>query len=335
MIIESSVECRRFGLKAGRHESSLLDALALQAAVLEGGWDWLVLRLPCGQERSIEELRLLGMEPQQTDTLMTWSADLAERPRPFPEGLSIEPARASDSEAIGDLVKQAFQRYPNHYSANPLLDARHALEGYVEWALAHIAHPDRLCWVIRSDHGIAALSCSEHDASGNAVGVLHGVHPDHVGRGLYRGLIEASLAHYRAAGFQRFHISTQAGNHTVQNLWARLGLRIERSRCTIHLLPLLGRALARPRHALPRVGAPLEALHDFAERQADQPALRRSLAVAPGALLGSATGLGLRCLKWACPDGRARQVCLLTDGDDRGLAWHHSDLLDPARGGIR
>ncbi len=324
MITESVIEGRRFGLKAGRVEADDIDAAALQAEVLAGGWDWIVLRLPCGRERSIEALRPLGLEPQQTDTLMTWSIALADCAVAMPTGLQLDIAGPDDGPAIRALVQQVFQRYPNHYTANPLLDSRLALEGYVEWALSHIGHPQRLCWVVRADQGIAALSCSQHDDSGTATGVLHGVHPAHAGRGLYRGLIEASLAHYRGAGCARFRIATQAGNHTVQNLWARLGLRIESSRSTVHLMPLLGRVLAQPAHPLGQADA-LQALLDFDAAFAPRPALRRSLYRANAGELAGGTRLG--ALHWPCSLGRLRQLSLLTDAADRPLAWLHSDLL--------
>lgn len=324
MISESVIEGRRFGLKAGRVEADDIDAAALQAEVLAGGWDWIVLRLPCGRERCIEALRPLGLEPQQTDTLMTWSIALAECAVTMPAGLQLDIAGPDDAPAIQALVQQVFQRYPNHYTANPLLDPRLALEGYVEWALSHIGHPQRLCWVVRAEEGIAALSCSQHDNSGTATGVLHGVHPAHAGRGLYRGLIEASLAHYREAGCTRFRIATQAGNHTVQNLWARLGLRIESSRSTVHLMPLLGRVLAQPAQPLGQ-GDALQGLLDFDAAFAPLPALRRSLYRASDADLAGAARL--RALHWPCAQERLRQVTLLTDAADRPLAWLHSDLL--------
>lgn len=323
MIVASPSEGRRFGLRAGRVEADDIDAGALQAAVLEGAWDWLVLRLPCGRERSIEGLRLLGLEPQQTDTLMTWSIALDQCEVAMPS-LAIEPAKPDDAPAISALVRQVFERYPNHYTANPLLDSQRALEGYVEWALSHIDHPQRLCWVVRSEQGIAALSCSQHDETGVATGVLHGVHPAQAGRGLYRGLIEASLAHYRDAGCRRFRISTQAGNHTVQNLWARLGLGIEASRSTVHLMPLLGRTLAQPAHPVGD-GDALHALQAFDARHAPTQALRHSLYCAADAALETASKL--RMLHWPCGQGRLRQISLLTDAADRPLAWTHSDLL--------
>lgn len=327
MIVESPSESRRFGLKVGRVEVDDVDAAALQAAVLAGAWDCVVLRLPCGGERGVEALRLHGLEPQQTDTLMTWSIPLAECGVPMPSNLQYDDARPEDATAIAALVQQVFRRYPNHYTANPLLDAKLALEGYVEWALSHIGHPQRLCWVVRSSEGIAALSCSQQDEAGVATGVLHGVHPAHAGRGLYRGLIEGSLAHYRTAGCSRFRISTQAGNHTVQNLWARLGLRIESSRSTVHLMPLLGRTLMQPARPVGQ-GGPLQALWAFDAAIAEGTALRRSLYRAAEADLAS--GARLRALHWPGESGRSRRVSLLTDTADRPLAWLHSDLLAPS-----
>jgi GNAT superfamily N-acetyltransferase len=329
----SDVEGRRFGLKAGRIEAERIHADALLREVLEGGWDWLVLRLPTGQEDELDRLRALGLEPQQTDTLMTWSADLRRVVLPAePPSIELRPADARDAPAIEALVRSVFARYPNHYTANPLLDRERALEGYVEWALGHVQHPARLCWLALVDGEIAGLSCSRHDpGQGVCAGVLHGVDERFGGRGVYRGMIEASLQHYRDAGYREFRISTQAGNHTVQNLWARLGLRLVLSQSTLHLMPLLGLALrADPqRFAADDPLQRFRALHDSAIRHDTQ---RSSLYLAPQRDLSDAAQVRSAC--WPGRDGRQRHVSVLCDAAGRPLAWLHSDA-GPATSPIR
>jgi ribosomal protein S18 acetylase RimI-like enzyme len=322
MICLSPSEGRRFGLKAARLETECLDPVALRETVLAEACDWLVLRLPSGLEREIERLRVLGLEPQQTDTLATWTADLEQITGAAPT-VSLDPARVADADAISDLVRSVFRRYPNHYTANPLLRDSLALEGYVEWALSHIDSPERLCWVVRLDGHIAGLSCSRHEsATGIAVGVLHGVDPRFSGRGLYRQMLEASLAHYREAGYREFRISTQAANLTVQNLWSRLGFRLLRNQSTVHLMPMLGFALSQPAQDVCDADALVELAKFDAARLAGT-AMRRCVSVFHPDRIAQAARLHNG--HWPREDGLIRQVSLLADRRGLPLAVVHSD----------
>ncbi|MFY8135747.1 MAG: hypothetical protein ACOVKS_12155, partial [Aquimonas sp.] len=75
-------------------------------------------------------------------------------------------------------------------------------------------------------------------------------------------------------------------------------------------------------------GDALQALLDFDAAFAPSPALRRCLYRASAA--GFTGAARLRALHWPCTQGRLRQLSLLTDTDDRPLAWLHSDLLAQA-----
>lgn len=325
MIEPSSVEGRRFGLRAGRIEAERIDARALQHEVVEGGWDWLILRLPTGRESIFDALRTLGLEPQPADTLMTWSLDLQRAGSTPLQGIEMRPAVAADLPAIAALVRSIFQRYPNHYTANPWLDPALALEGYVEWALAHVEHPQRLCWLASIEGEIAGLSCSRHDPErGICVGALHGVDPRFAGRGVYRGMIEASVGYYRGAGYREFRIATQAGNHTVQNLWARLGLRLVGSQSTWHLMPLLGLVAAAESTPLGREDDPLRALIADA---ANSGTPRRCVYRLPHRPIAGATQI--RRAVWLGTEARLREVGALFDAEGRLLAWQHSERAAP------
>lgn len=320
MIALSEVEGRRFGLRAGRIEAVDIDADALQIEVVEGEWDWLVLRLPTGAEACVERLRARGLEPQPVDTLMTWSVDPGVARLGTSIGdMDLRPAQVGDSGAIEALVRSVFARYSNHYTANPWLDRTLALEGYVEWALSHIDHPDCLCWIVRIGDEIAGLSCSRHDpATRVAVGVLHGVDPRFSGRGVYRTMIEASLRHYRNHDYREFRISTQAGNHTVQNLWAQLGLRLAKSQFTLHLMPLLGLASAAPSEPVkPFSSAASESLGGAGA------VMRRSACCLPGRAIEQATRI--RRAQWPGSHGMLRRIEVMCDDTDRVLGWNHLD----------
>jgi GNAT superfamily N-acetyltransferase len=323
VIVASESEGRRFGLRAGRIEATRIDADALQREVVEGGWDWLVLRLPTGEEACVERLRARGLEPQSVDTLMTWAIDLPQALLPAAgTGIVLRDATSADADAIGALVRSVFARYPNHYTANPWLDPALALEGYVEWALSHVGDPSRSCQLACVDGEIAGLSCSRHDPGGGpAIGVLHGVDPRFGGRGVYRAMIEDSLRRYRDAGHREFRISTQAGNHTVQNLWARLGLRLVATQFTVHLMPMLGRALAAPPEPVdaPDGWSPAFPIHDDAPGRGE--ILRRSEYFVGGRARAPATQR--RRAQWRGSHAGLREVEVRSDDTGRVLGWIH------------
>ena len=329
LITYSESESRRFALKLGRAgAAAVADPLQLRAEVVDGGWDAVILRTPCGNERVAAQLRALGLEPMQADTLVTWRAALQSIAAPMPEapvGCSLRPATGADVDAIAALVRGVFVRYPNHYAANPLLDSALALEGYVEWALSHIKHPDRLCWLAMVGTEVAALSCSTHvAATGEAVGVLHGVDPRFGGRGIYRWLIESSLHHYRQLGYRTFNIATQVGNRSVQRVWGRLGLELEKAEATFHLMPLLGCAsVAAELGAI--VGERLDEVlqlfwqghHAWLKNSAGRSSLSTVADTQPE---GPLHMRGLRL------DRGGRAVSVLMGVAHRPLAWIHTDL---------
>lgn len=332
MIVESQREGRRFGLRAGRVEAERIDAAALQREVIEGGWDWIVLRLPNGEEACVEALRARGLEPQPVDTLMTWSMDLTQTAHTTTgNGIVLRTATDDDVPQIAALVRSVFARYPNHYTANPWLDPALALEGYVEWALTHIGDASRLCWLACIEGEIAGLSCSRHDPDqGVAVGVLHGVDPRFGGRGVYRAMIEASLQYYRDAGYRDFRISTQAGNHTVQNLWARLGLRLVATQFTVHLMPLLGLALAaEPKRLASSCADAAPVSFEYAEESAARGSfLRCSRYRVAGRAPHSATQV--RHARWRGNDAALREVEVLCDDAGCVLGWAHLERASGA-----
>jgi ribosomal protein S18 acetylase RimI-like enzyme len=71
-------------------------------------------------------------------------------------------------------------------------------------------------------------------------GVLNGVLPDQRGRGIYRDMLRAMLARFASDGIERFVISTQAHNTTVQRVWLSEQLTFERNESTVHINALLG-----------------------------------------------------------------------------------------------
>ena len=198
--------------------------------------DVVILRYPSSSVDLYHHLmKLRSHEPLLADCLLYWECDLKNwsPDGDIAGGLHTNTAAAP---AVGAIVRPVFDRYSNHYAANPLFDPHDALEGYVEWVTTLV-------------EGGSATCLTTHDADDSFVGFavidfgvetpdirLAGISPSHRGRGHYRDLIEATMNLAANAGHDRLAISTQAHNTTVMRTWAALGWAPVNSFTTIHLI---------------------------------------------------------------------------------------------------
>ncbi len=237
----SEVESRRFGMRVFRARLESFHVDRLRTAIFDVRADLVICRAPAHLLSELAGLQLLGMPFVVADTLVHYHRDLTS-PRPEPPGSTgVEYAEAGP-DAVGevsDLVRRVFAGYLSHYAANPLLDRRSVLEGYVEWATGHLgAAPERRVWLaLRSGKPIALAACRYQDDT--AEGVLFGVLPEAVGGGVYRNLIRFTASDAAARGFRTMRTSTQVLNFAVQKVWASEGFVMRAAEVTFHLNALL------------------------------------------------------------------------------------------------
>lgn len=295
MLTAAPLESERFGLRAFRATLDTVDASRLFDELLAIGADLAILRVPSRAAHAIRGLARFGLVPIHADTLVSYACDLrAHTPAPAtPDGFTIEPAGDGDRAAISELVTRAFTDYPTHYLANPLLDPAAILDGYRAWALSHIHGDNLVAWVARKDGRVASIACSAFDAgAGTCVGVLHGVHPDFARGGIYTALIRHTQQHFRALGFTRLTIQTQAWNMPVQRVWVREGFTLAEVYETFHV-----NALLNPDHA----GGQPSALTFTAHAQ-------RDLASHLQSVLAAASGSGAHAVSGSLHTAVFRQV---------------------------
>ena len=244
MLTAAPLESRRFGLRIFRASLSTLDAAELLESLSANDVDVAIVRLPTTASHGIHALADYGLHGIHADTLVTYECDLLKH---GPAALrnppaSLEPAHAAESTAIAEMVRIVFADYPSHYAANPLLSREGALEGYREWALAHLDAKNCVTWIMRIDGKVAAFACNAFDeATRTCQGVLYGVHPDFAGRGIYTDLIRHTQQHFKTLGCMRMRVQTQIGNLAVQRAWARDGFVFANAQETFHVNALLDR----------------------------------------------------------------------------------------------
>lgn len=326
LLIVADAESRRFGLCVARGRATAADAPTLVDEMLALAVDVAIVRVDATDDAAAQAFAAHGLSPLHADCLVTWGTDLgAGAPTlALAPGGALRDAQPDDAAAIEGLVAAVFGDYPNHYRANPWFDPAGAAAGYAEWALAHIGRAERTCWVHEVDGRIVGLACAALDSAGAvATGNLHGVHPAFARRGIYRAMIQATLAHYAEHGARSFSIATQAGNLAVQRAWAGLGLLPRRCEQTFHLSTLFGRALAAPALDVPPDDA-ARVLLDGHARACGGAALANAR-IHLRADAGRATTL--RSARVARRDGRSAATTLAQDGAGRVIGWMASDPI--------
>lgn len=283
-LAAAPLESARFGLNVHRGESVAsrpFDSRQLLPYLVAKGVDVAILRGPAPFQPTA--LQRYGIPVLHADTLVHYTCDLARlAPRELRNtDVEFNPATPDDQAHLRALVASTFDSYRNHYHANPLFDPHRILEGYGEWAAAHVSSNDPRypTWVARRGGTPIGFACCRDDGT-SGEGVLYGVHPDHAGAGLYSDLIRVTQQRFAEAGRARMHVSTQVWNYAVQKVWSREGFWLSRAVDTWHVNSLLsaGDVLAdKPLHfshdqvaAFARVTGDANPLHldDAAAREA-------------------------------------------------------------------
>jgi len=243
-LAPSPLDSQRFGMRVHRGRCERLDDRALFEALVAQRVDVAILRTPAGASTAWQRLGRYGLLPIHADTLVYYRTSLQDLPaRPLRNAdLAFAEATDADRDALAALVRTTFDGYVSHYHANPAFDPQRVLAGYMEWATGYIASGEagRITWVARRAGEIVAFACCSFDqATGEAEGVLYGVHPAHAGGGLYGDLIRYTQAQFRARGFRAMVVSTQIWNYAVQKVWTREGFVLDKAYDTWHVNAML------------------------------------------------------------------------------------------------
>jgi len=239
-------ESARFELRVFRGRSNGVDAATLREELEREKVDVAILRLPAQSLRSVVALTGMELRPIVADTLVNYTTELqtSAHARAGKHLVRLRRADASDAAALEAMVRRIFAGYTNHYHANPLFAPDRILDGYVEWAMHHVASNDegRFTWMVEADRSAVGFSCVLFDTrSGQSRGVLNGIVPEARGRGLYRAMLQSMLGELADEGSSEFAISTQVHNVAVQRVWAAERFTLDSAENTVHINAMFGR----------------------------------------------------------------------------------------------
>jgi GNAT superfamily N-acetyltransferase len=244
-VSPSEVEAQRFGRSMARvlvgHRVTWDDDARRQfAAALDRDEDVLVVRWPSRLAECPAMLVASGRDVLPADSLIYWQgpSELVARSATVDE-TTPEMRRPDqvDPVELAAAVAAAFKGYVNHYSANPLLDAELALEGYVDWVARTLRADPSNGAILVSDERVFAWGMWVVDPDGDHLEwMLAGVSPEARGRALYGVLMAEAAQEALRRGVPRVVTSTQGANTGIQKVWARAGMLPMADTTTAHLV---------------------------------------------------------------------------------------------------
>jgi RimJ/RimL family protein N-acetyltransferase len=244
LLTFSSEDSARFSLRIFRAVLPSIDAMTLHEVLRNERVDVAIVRIPASELASIGELERVGLHAIVADTLVHYSLDLRNIRLGHQHVVQMKPLAASqDRQTLERMVREIFSDYVSHYRANPLFPRASIVDGYAEWASRHIQPNDewRAAWLIENAGDAVGFSCVQTTPDRSEVrATLNGILPAARGRGMYRAMLRATLAHFAALGAVRFKISTQIQNLVVQRVWSSEGFVLDGAENTIHVNALLG-----------------------------------------------------------------------------------------------
>jgi len=233
-LARSPLDEARFGLRSARVFLHDLEDLPLvEEFCQKEDIGFLVLRCETSQinlVHALEEKKFYLM-----DTLVYYHYLLSDEITEPHQKNTIAFFAPEDEERIKEITQKAFAGYISHYHADPRLDPRDCDEGYLDWAIRscrkEIADEVLVAKINGQVNGFLTL---KKNTLNEVEGSLFVVFPEAQGQGLGRSLIKAAFSWAYKEGAKEFIISTQITNLASQNLWAGLGMKLNRSLYTFH-----------------------------------------------------------------------------------------------------
>lgn len=248
----SITESERFGFKVHRGVVPVLNVRELKNYVIENTVDLLILRVPTKSRETSSHLNRAGFPFIVADTLVYYelellNSDIKELRNPE---LKFEKATSKELGRLDYMVRQIFENYQNHYSANPLIDKKDLLDGYFQWLKDFVDNKGKdkkVVWLAKYQGKIIGFASCAVKSKEVGEGVLYGIIPEMSGKGFYGDLIRFTHNYLKLEeGCSSMLVSTQVDNFAVQKVWAREGFLMKEAFHTFHINALLNHSLPEP-----------------------------------------------------------------------------------------
>jgi len=247
-VRKSLGESNRFGLSIGRVDlpfGTSVKQNEIREIIHSSGHDLVILRYPVERWDLAAGLQHQDFVTWQADTLLYFGKEKLEANATAVEGVLV--LAAEQSAQIQQVVRQTFVLYGSHYMANPTLDPKAVIDGYVDWAMSFLYKPNScILGEMNPDQRSIIWFCTLSIDGRDGEIVLGGVSPNTQGQGMYLRLLRSAESWIQKHAVDRAVISTQAFNGTVIRSWIRNGYNYLGSLNTLHIMPRLVFMSRRP-----------------------------------------------------------------------------------------
>lgn len=242
----SASETARFGFETARitvGSEALADPAAavdaVERALSASSAAVTILRFPSDALSLMRDVARGDAALYPAGTLVYWQGPpLSDQPDTRDgRGFEVLPHdRGRFASEILAVLRDSFDGYINHYSANPLIEPGVVVEGYAEWAAATMSSADNRVFAVATPDG-AAVAVAVIAVTGDDWEIELASVAGHAQRqGHYVTLMQCVLSAAKTAGAARVIISTQAHNIGVQRAWAKLGFAPIAAIDTVHVI---------------------------------------------------------------------------------------------------
>ena len=235
-------ESSRFGRTVSRfnlgYNSKFTDDEIMSICSLDDS-DLMVLRAPSTRFELGDHLsRIRNRRVFQADTLVYFSLDVSKFESQFKttkSEIELRLGAPTDESQLEDLIKQSFEGYLNHYSANIEITSEQMLNGYIEWANSLSTANNHFVYVRKSTKdyldGFLVIEFQDREIEL----VIGGTHPSARRTGSYSQLWNYALFDIGKVNVDFIRTSTQVSNTNVINSWLKSGFTYSGSINTFHL----------------------------------------------------------------------------------------------------
>lgn len=232
----SAIDEERFGIRTARISDLTLETLSfIMDYCRDHDVRLLIARCQTSENQVAQALEREGAF--LTDTLLYYKRSLTRIP--IPEDIRsnfVCPLQPGEEEAVEKIAAEAFKGYLGHYHMDRRLERQKCDDAYQSWARHSCVSREVADEVLvaKSNRDIIGFATLKINSLTEGEGVLFGVSPDAVGRGVYWSLMTAGMRWFHAKGMRLMAVSTQINNIAVQKTWVRLGFEPSRSYYTFH-----------------------------------------------------------------------------------------------------
>ena len=152
------------------------------------------------------------------------------------DGVIFRACRPEEANTVSEMARECFQGYYGHYHSDHRLNPQACDDVYIDWARRSCLDKQVADEVLvaEAEGQLIAFATIRMNSPSELEGVLFGVAPVAQGRGIYRSLIQQSMAWGLRMGAKRVVYSTQINNLAVQKVWVKEGCEPSHSYYTFH-----------------------------------------------------------------------------------------------------